>query len=106
MELTTLDGSPISVTVYGQPGCRPCRAVKTSLEAKGVDLEYLDVTVIGTEDVQALGFTSTPVTALEADGEVVAAFDGYRPTSLDMVAKGGAINPHSLDRRKTATVVE
>ncbi|QGH79732.1 NrdH-like glutaredoxin [Gordonia phage Anon] len=56
------------VTVYGQPGCRPCERVKTQLAAKGIEFEYVD---ISTDDeartyvVDVLKASSTPVIVTE-----------------------------------------
>lgn len=51
------------VTLYSQPGCGPCVAVKSHLARAGVAVTVRDVTVdpAAAETVRALGYTGTPV---------------------------------------------
>lgn len=85
----------MTVTVYGQPGCMPCKATARRLDRAGVDYTYLDVTTdpAASRAVRDHGYSSTPVVevvrhtptpdGLERD---VTVWQGYRQDSLDALA--------------------
>lgn len=81
----------VSVAVYSQPGCFPCRAVMRALTKLGIDYSTVDVS---TDDdalatVQRWGFTSTPVVAVSNDaGVVIAAWSGVRDDHMKALAGG------------------
>lgn len=74
----------MTVTVYSQPACQPCRATKRKLDALGVD--YVDIDV--TQDPEArdyvlsLGYKSAPV-VVAGDWH----HSGYVPDALDRIAR-------------------
>ena len=91
--------SPATVTVYGQPGCMPCKATTRRLDRAGVPYTYVDVTTdpAGSRAVRDHGYSSTPVVevvrqtstpaGLERD---VTVWHGYRPEYLDALATSQA----------------
>lgn len=91
--------SPATVTVYGQPGCMPCKATTRRLDRAGVPYTYVDVTTdpAAFQAVRDHGYNSTPVvevvrlTSTPAGVERdVTAWHGYRQDSLDALATSPA----------------
>lgn len=91
--------SPTTVTVYGQPGCMPCKATARRLDRAGVEYVYRDVTTdpAAAAELRDMGYKSTPVVevvrqtstpdGLERD---VTVWHGYRQDSLDALAASPA----------------
>lgn len=72
------------VTVYTQPGCRPCKRVIAKLEAAGIDFEVVDIST--NEDAytyvkNVLRAGSVPVIVTDARPPVI----GYDPTELNAI---------------------
>ena len=67
------------VKIYSQPGCTPCRRVKSFLERNQVAFEDIDISTDETAfaHVQKLGYQQTPV--IEANGTH---WSGYDPEKL------------------------
>lgn len=71
-----------AITVYSQPGCGPCIAVKKHLASAGVGFEVRDVRQdeAAAAEVAALGYQGTPV-VVAGDMHTY----GYRRDWLDRV---------------------
>lgn len=67
------------VTIYSQPGCSPCRRVKSFLERNNVEFNDVDIASddAARDHVQELGYKQTPV--IEANG---IHWSGYDPEKL------------------------
>jgi len=93
----------IVVNVFSKPGCPQCVATAKLLGRLGIPFDKFDVT----QDPDAMeaamvhGFTGLPIVDVEtADGEVLAAWSGYRDTHLRRLADGE--DPRVLDERSSA----
>jgi glutaredoxin-like protein NrdH len=56
----------MKITVFTQPACQPCKAVKRWLDSRGITYRAVDVTE-SPEDlaaIKALGYNSVPVTVV------------------------------------------
>lgn len=93
------------VTMYTQPGCHPCRATERKLDRLGIPYQVRDVSV-DTEAgdyARSLGFMGTPVvTVADSDGQVKAAWNGYRPEYLQALVNPD-VNLELLDMREEVT---
>jgi glutaredoxin-like protein NrdH len=51
------------ITVYTQPSCQPCKAVKRWLDKRGVEYQTVDISTspADLEAVKALGYQAAPV---------------------------------------------
>lgn len=81
MTTETLTATGHQVTVYGRPGCQPCKAMSKALDRAGVPHTYLDVTVDPEARAAALfhGWETTPVVEVrDQEGTVQAAWHGLR----------------------------
>lgn len=67
------------LTLYGQPGCAPCKLVSRKLDAEDIDYSYRDVTedAAAREHIQQLGHQQTPVIETPTDH-----FSGLDPDRL------------------------
>lgn len=74
----------MTVTLYTQPGCQPCKATYRRLTDKGVEFDVRDVSVSESalEEVRALGYQMTPVVVTES-GEH---WSGFDPSRIDALA--------------------
>ena len=56
-----------TVTVYTQPSCQPCKAVKRWLDKRGIIYQSVDVTESpkDLEKIKTLGYNSVPVTLVK-----------------------------------------
>lgn len=92
----------MEITMFSKPACTQCRATEKTLQRLGLEYEKVDVT----QDMEAYrraaghGFTAMPIVEIVQDGEVVAAWSGYRDTHLRQLA--GGKDPHALDERAPA----
>lgn len=53
----------MTYTVYGRPGCQPCKAAKDLLESTGNEFTYVDIQSLSKaefEDFMKLGFKTVP----------------------------------------------
>ena len=53
----------MSYTIYGRPGCAPCKASKDLLESLGVEFTYVDVLALPKGELAAFlekGFKTVP----------------------------------------------
>ena len=77
----------ITLKIFGQDGCQPCRIIKTIIEGErsdieelGVTIEHVDLTREARDDraelIEKYGIMSTPVTVVERGSEVVSRFNG------------------------------
>lgn len=68
------------ITVYTQPGCRPCKRVLTKLLDAGLPHKVVDVTVdvAGRQYLQQINAKSVPVVAADGYNPIV----GYEPILL------------------------
>ena len=74
------------ITVYTQPGCQPCRAVKRWLDKRGIEYRWVDVTESpdDADALKALGYTGTPVTFVSTgDPETDLHWHGFNPDHLN-----------------------
>lgn len=75
-----IDGYP-PVTVYGQPGCRPCKRTRALLDGAEIDYEYVDLTVnddARTYVTSVLKASSVPVVVSDTHDPII----GYQPDKL------------------------
>ena len=79
--------SNVTLKIFGQDGCNPCRVVKavidgerSDIEALGVTIEHVDLTKGVRNDrgelIEKYGIMSTPVTVIEKGNEVITRFNG------------------------------
>ena len=77
----------ITLKIFGQDGCQPCRIIKTIIEGErpdieelGVAIEHVDLTRGARDDRDELiakyGIMSTPVTVVERGSDVITRFNG------------------------------
>jgi glutaredoxin-like protein NrdH len=62
----------LQITVYTQPSCQPCKAVKRWLDRRAIPYQTVDVSESPQDlaAIKALGYTSVPVTVVNyGDGE-------------------------------------
>jgi len=76
----------ITLKLFGQNGCNPCKILKFAIEAElpdieGVDYEYVDLTEGTREDRSELiaeyAISSTPVVIIERNGHKMADIRGF-----------------------------
>lgn len=99
---STVTDSGHAVTVYGQPGCNPCRATTITLDRAGIPYHYVDASL----DESVAGYLrstygpTTPVVEVkEPDtGQVQAAWSGYRGDSCKALGDPD-MDPAVLDHR-------
>ena len=83
----TNNNNAITLKIFGQDGCNPCRVVKavidgerSDIESLGVTIEHVDLTPCVRDDrdelIEKYGIMSTPVTIIEKGSEVVTRFNG------------------------------
>lgn len=73
------------ITVYTQPGCQPCRAVKRWLDKRDVEYQTVDISTspADLEAVKALGYQAAPVTIISSgDPETDIHWHGFIPDLL------------------------
>lgn len=70
----------MSVTLYSQPNCQPCKLTKMQLEKLNIEYEVIDVQQDeeAFERVKSLGYNGTPVVELSTGDH----WTGYRPDRL------------------------
>ena len=77
----------VTLKIFGQSNCNPCRVVKavidgerSDIESLGVTVEHVDLTKGVRDDRDELiakyGIMSTPVTVIEKGSEVITRFNG------------------------------
>lgn len=74
----------LPVTIYTQPGCRPCARVKSLFVANGIGLEVVDITEnedARTYVVEVLRASSVPVVVTDDFDPVV----GYQPDMYQQI---------------------
>ena len=85
--------APVAVTVYGQPGCQPCRTTHKRLQALGVDHSYIDVTQEpdALDAIKTLGYSTTPVVQVTCPvpnaEPVTVSWSGMRYDDMNALAK-------------------
>ncbi len=69
----------MTVKVYTNPTCQPCRKTKQALQARGIEYQEIDLyaTPDAIADIAALGYRSVPVVVTETDH-----WTGYEPDRL------------------------
>lgn len=89
------------VTVFSKPGCQQCVATAKTLDRLDYPFTKTDVTqdADAMDQAMAHGFTSLPIVQVVEDGEVKAAWSGYRDSHLRRLADG--VDLASLDMRAT-----
>lgn len=73
-----------AITVYGTPGCNPCKLTKKFLDRNSIEYTYRDITEDegALDAVHALGYLSVPVVVTQT-----AHFGGgYHPDKLSELA--------------------
>lgn len=75
-----------AVTLYSQPNCQPCRAVKRTLDKRGITFTEVDASqdLDAYKYIKALGYQGTPVTVV-SDGDTVTHFHGFDPIKLGAI---------------------
>lgn len=75
------------ITVYGRPGCQPCRATRRVLDARQVTYTFVDVQDLSRaqlgELVHEAASNMLPIVIIRDDIDVIDAWAGYRPAKLD-----------------------
>lgn len=76
---TPIERTDLSITVYSQPGCYPCKGTIRTLTNAGVDHTVVDISVDteAYQAVQAMGYQQTPV-VVAGDQH----WSGHSPTRL------------------------
>lgn len=81
-------GTPI-VTVYGKPGCGPCKFTMDLLDGAGIEFNYRDVT--GDDDalqtVANLGYLQAPVVTVQEDEHDDWFFEHWSGARPDKIAE-------------------
>ena len=76
----------ITLKLFGQAGCNPCKILKFAIEAElpdmqGVDYEYVDLTEGERDDraelIEKYEISSTPVGIIERNGHKMADIRGF-----------------------------
>ncbi|GAB4100554.1 glutaredoxin family protein [Sinomonas halotolerans] len=90
--MDTIEQAPAStparqaVTMYGRPGCGPCRATERGLESAGVVYAYADGAA-HRDELAALGHTQSPVVVVrDGRGAVTDHWHGFRPDLIAALA--------------------
>lgn len=74
------------ITVYTQPLCQPCKAVKRWLDKRGIEYAAVDVTTSPDDAaaLKALGYATTPVIIVSnGDPETDLHFQGFNPDYME-----------------------
>lgn len=82
-----------TITVYTQPGCQPCNAVKRWLSRRGIDHTIVDVTTSPDDlaAIKALGYATAPVVIVSnGDPETDLHWNGFNPNFLERYCAEGA----------------
>lgn len=89
------------VTIFSKPGCQQCVATAKTFDRMGHPYEKADVTKDSQARDQAMshGFTALPIVQVSEDGEVKAAWSGYRHSLIHRLVDGEDLA--SLDMRGT-----
>lgn len=71
----------MTITVYGQPNCYPCKGTYRALEKAGVKYDVVDISEDhdAREYVRGLGHQSTPVVVVDGGARH---WSGHQPTKL------------------------
>jgi glutaredoxin-like protein NrdH len=75
----------MTITVYTQPGCQPCRATKRWLDSRDVDYQTVDVTTSPDDlaAIKALGYEGVPVVIVSGrTPETDLHWVGFHPDNL------------------------
>jgi len=75
----------MTLTVYSQPNCQPCKATKRWLDRRGITYQEVDVTTSpkDAEAIRALGFKEAPVVIVSSgDPELDLMWSGFDPNNL------------------------
>jgi len=79
----------MTLTVYTQPSCQPCKATKRWLDRRGIIYQEVDVTTSpdDAEAIRALGFKEAPVVIVSSgDPELDLMWSGFDPNNLTKYA--------------------
>jgi len=79
----------MTLTVYTQPSCQPCKATKRWLDKRGIIYQEVDVTTSpdDAEAIRALGFKEAPVVIVSSgDPELDLMWSGFDPNNLTKYA--------------------
>jgi glutaredoxin-like protein NrdH len=79
----------MTLTVYTQPSCQPCKATKRWLDRRGISYQEVDVTTSpkDAEAIRALGFKEAPVVIVSSgDPELDLMWSGFDPNHLTKYA--------------------
>ncbi|MGY3567978.1 glutaredoxin family protein [Sinomonas sp. RB5] len=75
-----------TVTLYGRPGCGPCKATERALESAGIEYAHADGAQ-HRDELAALGHAQSPVVVVrDAAGAVQASWQGLRPDLIQALA--------------------
>lgn len=80
----------MTITVYTQPNCQPCKATKRALAKAGLEYIEADLTADNgrhLDYLRALGHQSAPVVTVEHGDTLTDHWDGYRPERLRALAE-------------------
>lgn len=79
------------ITVYTQPGCQPCKAVKRQLDGLGLTYRLRDVSVDSEarDELDAQGYNMTPVTRVDRGQDGIDWIAGYSPDRLKALVPVG-----------------
>ena len=73
----------MTVTVYSKPACGQCLATTRTLDKKGIEYNYIDISTdpAAHDAVKAMGYLQAPVVMAGEDH-----WSGFRPDKLDELA--------------------
>lgn len=69
------------ITLYGQPGCNPCRLISNKFDREGIPYDYVDLSQHPEKQrqLQAQGYQSTPIVDTPTER-----FVGYQPDRINV----------------------
>lgn len=79
-------------TVFTQPGCQPCKAVKRWLSDRDIAFSEVDIAESpgDLQFIKGLGYMQAPVVVYEVDGER-RHFSGFNPYELEALQESQAV---------------
>lgn len=83
--------SLMTITLYTQPGCQPCRMTKRQLDKLNLSYQAVDVSENpeAVDTVKGLGYSSLPVITVEVSNQVDH-WSGYQPHKLATLTQAAA----------------
>lgn len=82
--MTTAVATKVTVTIYTNPGCMPCRLTKRDLGKHKIKYKEIDVSKDqnAVNRLRKLGYTTVPVVIVEEEGETDIQWSGFSPDNI------------------------